>query len=85
MQDDQYDDVEWKEPPPHDTRLDDVVRALRANPGRWARVAKDASITMFNSPWWAPLADLPDFEYERVKSGDSFIGPFDIYVRYVGE
>lgn len=75
------DAVEWADPPPRpgDWSTPEALDALRANPGRWAIVARDVKWPSGSDVW---QKGHPDFE---VTNRGPMFGPYTVYVRYVGE
>lgn len=77
------DSIEWAEPPPRRNSLDKYValrEALRARPGEWAVLKRDAaqsySTQIIQRPAWAGFETTA-----RTQEN----GRFTVYVRYVGE
>lgn len=77
-------DIEWAEPPPpkagpHSSVFtEQVLAALRANPGKWALIKRD-------HPNAQSAADYPKRhpEFETTARGSN--KHFDIYARYIGD
>lgn len=78
--------IQWKTPPeaPKQTYspasdTQEIIDALRANPGTWALVKED-TYPNITTRW----KKRPGFEAKSSKVGKTN-GKFDVYVRYVGE
>jgi hypothetical protein len=69
--------MEWIDPPPpHRTYFDEAVRSeLRANPGKWACIARGKS-----SPNGGLSRRYPEYQFTSRSHNDQH----DVYARYVG-
>jgi len=77
--------IEWKTPPepaPVEPMAAEVSTALRANPGKWARIAQNQPAVMF-WPWWSILATSDEFEVKYVPlDPQRRYGARDVYARF---
>jgi hypothetical protein len=78
--------IQWKNPPAapkQEYKLADdtqqIIEALRSNPGEWALIKEDVNPNVTTS--WKKR---PGFEAKSSKIGKTN-GKYDVYARYVGE
>lgn len=74
--------LSWEDPPEtsEDTnKIGTVVRELKANPDRWAKIYS-GPWTFF--PWWASLTEMWEIEMRTVKTDSKELGARDIYARF---
>jgi 16S rRNA C967 or C1407 C5-methylase (RsmB/RsmF family) len=77
--------LEWVSEPPRRIRRGkwtEILAALRARPGQWARVATTSNTGMATLLRQGKLGDAQPGEFEAVARRDD-LGSYDIYARYI--
>lgn len=74
--------INWEEPPVESikrvNKWDEIASALRANPGRWAKVAENKT-----NGYVQPLKKRGSFEFMHVTAGLGYKrGSMDVYARF---
>ena len=92
MSHDKDSEITWESPPP-DTRKphkpskwDPIATALKANPGKWARVVTQGNISVAGAAAKGGLKcfrPAGSFESRVTSFATRFTG--DVYLRYIGE